>query len=440
MVSKVGLFFLTVLLFAAFGVRAAVINADPSNYKSLLSTLQPGDTMQLAPGKYKRLFLNGLNGNANAWITITGPMSGDPAVIVGQPRHNTVEIVSCSYLALKYLLVDSKHINGAFGVSAKGGLSNLTHDILLDGNTFMGQGPGQQTVAISTKTPTWGWIIRRNTIIGAGTGLYLGNSDGTDPFVAGLIENNLVMNTVGYNMQIKFQLPRPAVQGMPVGPNSTIIRNNTFVKNDKPSPDGDRPNVLIGGFPDSGPGSDDLYEIYGNLFDHNPREALLQASGRVTIHDNIFVDGEFTALALQNHDLPLKLAHVYNNTVYTSQTGINFGSPALEGDAVVGNLVFAATPIAGPIVNQSNNLVDTLANATNYVNSPSFQLGQMDFFPIPGTCRGPAIDLTGFSTDVAFDLDFNGMPKDTGSGVIFRGAYAGEGTNPGWQLQLGIKP
>jgi hypothetical protein len=429
-----------------------VINADPGDYKRLLSTLQPGDTMQLAPGKYNRLFLNGLNGNASARITIAGPSSGDQAVILGELGHNTVEIVNCSFLALESLLIDSQHIDGAFGVSAKDGLSNITHDIRLDGNTFVGQDSGQQTVGISTKTPTWGWIIRRNTIIGAGTGLYLGNSDGKDPFIAGLVENNLVMNTIGYNMQIKFQLPRPTVLGMPVGPNSTIIRNNTFVKNDGPSPDGDRPNLLVGGFPDSGPGSDVLYEVYGNLFDHNPREALLQASGRVTIHDNIFVDGQYTALALQNHDLPLKLAHLYNNTVYTSQKGINFGSRALEGDAVVGNLVFAATPIAGLIVNQSNNLVDTLANAANYVNRPSFQLGQTDFYPIPRKCRGTPIDLTGFSTDVAYNLDFNGMPKDTGCGVIFfslalalrrhrvRGAYAGEGTNPGWQLQLGIKP
>src|SRR5207249_7329141 len=89
MASKVGLFFVAVLLFAASGVQADVINADPSNYKSLLSTLQPGDTMQLAPGKYNRLFLNGLNGNANAGITIAGPAFGEQAVIMGQPDHNT---------------------------------------------------------------------------------------------------------------------------------------------------------------------------------------------------------------------------------------------------------------------------------------------------------------------------------------------------------------
>ena len=50
-----------------------------------------------------------------------------------------------------------------------------------------------------------------------------------------------------------------------------------FIKGDQPSPDGDRPNLLVDGFPDTGAGSSDLYEIYGNFFYHNPREALLQA-------------------------------------------------------------------------------------------------------------------------------------------------------------------
>jgi hypothetical protein len=43
-------------------------------------------------------------------------------------------------------------------------------------------------------TPTWGRIIRRNVIDGAGTGIYLGNSDGSAPFVAGIIENNLIFS------------------------------------------------------------------------------------------------------------------------------------------------------------------------------------------------------------------------------------------------------
>ena len=34
-----------------------------------------------------------------------------------------------------------------------------------------------------------------------------------------------------------------------------------------------------------------MYEIYGNYFLHNHREALFQGSGRVSLHDNVFVDG-----------------------------------------------------------------------------------------------------------------------------------------------------
>src|SRR5436309_217949 len=81
-------------------------------------------------------------------------------------------------------------IRGGFRISPTGHESNLTHHIHIKGNTLVGQNGGQQTVGISTKTPPWGWIIRNNRIVGAGTGLYLGESDGTQPFVSGLIENN----------------------------------------------------------------------------------------------------------------------------------------------------------------------------------------------------------------------------------------------------------
>ena len=321
-----------------------VISANPRNYRSRLSVLKPGDTLALVAGTYPGLYISGLRGAPSRCIVISGPASAPPAVIQGAARANTVEIVDSSFLAIQNLTIDSRGIGGVFGISAKGGLSNLTHDILVQRNTLVGQGGSQQTDGISTKTPTWGWVIRQNKIIGAGTGIYLGNSDGRDPFIFGVIEDNLIENPIGYCMQIKHQLPWPAVPGMPVGHRSTLIRNNVFIKNDQPSPDGDRPNLLVGGFPSSGPGSDNLYEIYGNFFYHNPREALFQGSGRISFHDNILVDGEYAAAVFRQQHLPLQLAYVYNNTVYTKQSGIYFGSEAAAKDAVIGNLVFAATP------------------------------------------------------------------------------------------------
>ena len=416
---------------------AAELSANPKNYRAVLKTVKPGDTLTLAAGTYLRLPLLELNGTPEAWITITGPSSGPPAVIVpGGPQYNAVEIVDSSYLSIENLTINSQGIPGAFGISAGGLDSNVTHDIRIDNNTFIGQNGNQQTDAISTKTPTWRWTIRNNRILGAGTGLYLGSSDGSQPFVAGIIENNLIQDTIGYNMEIKYQSSLPADSGMPLEPTSTIIRNNVFIKNDQPSPDGDRPNVLVGSFPSSGSGALNMYEIYGNYFYHNGREALLQASGRVSIHDNIFVDGGYAAVVLRNHDGPLKIAYVYNNTVYTVQKGIFFANRALIDDAVAGNLVFASRPISGAIMRNAANIVDTYENASSYVTAASSEPGTANFYPRPGRCQGPPIDLSLFYTDTDYTLDFNGTPKNRTKGaVVFRGAYSGEGDNPGWKFQ-----
>lgn len=423
-------------------VVAAEINANPSNIAGHLHRLQPGDVLHLAPGKYTPLYLANLNGTPEAWITIRGPESGAPAVVMGAPGSNTVEIVNSSYLAIEDLRIDSRGISGAFGISLKG-KQNRTHDIRIAGNTLVGQNAGQQTDGISTKSPTWGWIIRNNRILGAGTGIYLGDSDGSAPFVHGLIEDNLIQDTIGYNMEIKDQISIPAIAGMPLDATSTIIRNNVFIKDDQPSPDGNRPNLLVGAFPADGAGAQNLYEIYGNLFLHNGNEALFQGSGRLSLHDNIFVDApaNYAAVVLRRQNFPLKLAHVYNNTIYTTGQGILFGTAALESDAVVGNLIFAMTPIAGPVAHSSGNLEVSFPKAGEYVNSPSLVLQSIDFYPKPGKCRGKPISLSSFQREAEYGLDFNGTPKSqSASSATFRGAYAGEGANPGWRLQAGIKP
>jgi hypothetical protein len=209
---------------------ATGVDATPANYRAFLKTLKPGDTLRLAPGRYSGLHIVGVNGRADAWIRITGPLDGKPAVIFGQPEQNTIEILDSSYVAIEHLRVDSQGIPGTFGVSAKDREYNRTHHIRIAHNVFVGQNGGQQTVAISTKTPTWGWVVRENVIIGAGTGMYFGDSDGSEPFVDGLIENNLVKDTIGYNIEIKKQRSIPQVEGMPLGATTTIIRNNVFIK------------------------------------------------------------------------------------------------------------------------------------------------------------------------------------------------------------------
>lgn len=428
-----GLFVLTL------GGAALALDADPSNYKALLPTLKPGDTLNLAAGTYTGgLPISGLNGTLAAPIVIAGPPGGG-AVFEGDGCCNTVEITGSSFVTVRGITVDGKGIDGVFGVSAKGSSANTVHHITIEDCVLVGQGASQQTVGISTKTPTSGWIIRRNVIDGAGTGLYLGNSNHAEPFVGGIIEYNLIKNTIGYDMQIKDQDPWPDHPALPAGDAKTIIRHNVFLKNDQPSPDGVRPNLFVGGPPPSGTGSGSGVEVYGNLFYHNSQgEALIQATGRISIHDNVFVDASDEAILLQTHDgFPVLRALVYNNTIYGVKRGVVLGGAAVEGDAVTGNLVFADTPFEGPIVNQNDNLTAPIADAAMYVASPGVTLGQVDFYPLAGKAEGSALDLSAFSGDEAPGCDFNGSSKGTGT---FRGAYAGAGANPGWKLAAEIKP
>jgi nitrous oxidase accessory protein NosD len=424
----------------AADVQAATITANPSNYQSLINGLKPGDTLNLAAGTYPRLLLSSINGAPSALITIQGPASGAPAVITVDPANpgccNVVQLDTVSYVAIRNLRVDSALNEAIDGINARG----TTHDILVENCTLVGQGASQGTIGISTKGTAWNWTIRGNTIVGAGTGMYLGNSAGNFPFINGLIEGNLIQDTIGYNTEIKWQLPYALPAGLDANPHRTIVRNNVWIKTksqgsfgiDPALIDGPRPNLLVGGFPDSGPGSSDLYEIYGNFFYQNADgEALFQGSGRLALHDNIFVGGTFKAVALQNHDLPLRLAYVYNNTIYGNVTGISLvNGGSLADSLVTGNLVFAPTGISAPVA--KDNIVATMANAGNFVNLPSLAF-PMDFYPKAGSAAkgATALDMSKFTSQAEYNVDFNRTSKGA---FLYRGAYAGEGTNPGWAL------
>jgi len=416
------------------------ISSGPESYLNIVARLEPGDTLILLAGTYpKRLNLNDIQGTADNWITISGPRSSPPAVITTDSNCcNIVQLGNTRFVALKNLTIDanSEDLNTSIdAINAKG---KVTHDILIENCIIKGVSHSQLTTGISTKSTAWNWIIRGNTILDAGTGIYLGNSTGEAPFVGGLIEGNVFVDSIGYNMQIKQQNPYTAPVGFPTGPQKTIIRHNVYLKRvpqtslPESKKAGGRPNLLVGGFPDTGVGAQDLYEIYGNLFYENrDKEALLQATGRVSIHDNIFVGGSRSALFLTDHNTTLRLAHVYNNTIYGAPRGIYFTDKARDESVVAGNLIFSQRPISGPIDDKFGNITDSVANAPQYVRQPSMTLGSMDFYPLHGKSRGPIIDMSVFSGQSDFDVDFNGTPK---LDFQFRGAYSGSGTNPGWQL------
>lgn len=280
---------------------AVDVPATPDDYLVKLRQLKPGDRMLLAPGHYTDgLPLHSLHGSEKAPIVIESEDAEKPAVLLAREDHNTVSLRDASHLVVRGLKLDGQNLP-VDAVKAEHG-SDVVHHIVLEGLTIVGHGEAQGIIGISTKAPAAFWTIRNNLIIGAGTGMYLGDSDGSAPFVAGLIEGNVILDTIGYNLQIKQQKVRPVRPELPDTDQTTVIRGNILSKaNDASEGSWARPNLLLGHLPPIGPGSEDMYLIEGNVFYANAHEPLFHAEGNVEFVRNLLVNPLGSAVAIQRY-------------------------------------------------------------------------------------------------------------------------------------------
>jgi hypothetical protein len=411
------------------------IQASPSDYVSKVANLIAGDRLQLAADTYSQ-YLNvyNLHGQAGQCITIEGPAGGS-AVFTGSDTRNIVSLWDSSYIALRNLTLDGQ---GKWGDGIKGEAESVSvHHILIDGLTLRNFNRSQQVVGINTKCPAWNWVIRNTTITNTGTGIYIGGSDGEFAFTNFLVEYNLIHTTLGYNAQFKHQrFARDTSIGIPSS-GTVIVRHNTFSKETGSSTGADvRPNLLVGHWPLSGAGSSDNYQIYGNLLYQNPPQPLFQGEGNLAFHDNLLVNRLNGGVDIHPHyDVPKRI-DVFNNTIVATGSGIYIsGADTAYTQRVTGNAVFAATPLTGG--QQSSNVTGTYAQASTYLNNPMAALGSgLDLYPKTGQLQGTAIDYTPFTSFLDYDRDFNSRSRVN----TYRGAYSGDGVNPGWTPALAIKP
>jgi hypothetical protein len=351
------------LLTTGAPTRGGDYTSNPDAYLQVVSSLAPGDSLTLEPGVYRQgLPLHGLHGTPQRRIVVQGSRTGPPAILLGHDGQNTVSLADASYITVRDLRIDGLHLP-VDGVKAEGRKPSV-HHVTLERLTIVNHDFAQDIIAISTKSPAWGWVIRDNTIIGAGTGMYLGNSDGTAPFFDGVIENNLIIDTIGYNIEIKQQIERPLLQDVPVTPTVTVLRHNVFTNSLNASVgEAARPNVLVGHFPLRGPGRDDRYEIVGNIFFDNPTETLFQGEGNVRLANNLFLNAHGDAIALQpHHDFPRRVS-IDHNFVAASGRGITIRDGGTNEERVVAdNAVYAERPLEGG--SQRSNIVGPFSKAS----------------------------------------------------------------------------
>jgi hypothetical protein len=429
--------FFIVALYVTSGVTsnasARNVDAGPGDYLALLKELRPGDTLRLASGTYRDgLPVHRMSGRSGAPIRIEPRDPSARPRLLARAGRSTISILDASFIEIRGLDLEGLGLPvDAVRAEWRG---RFAHHITLEDLHINGYGADQQEVGISTKCPAWNWVISRNVIIGAGTGIYLGNSDGTAPFVAGLIERNLVRDTRGYNLQIKHQNARPVMPGMPTGPSATLIRNNVFSKASNAATAGlARPNVLVGHFPQSGPGASDLYLIYGNFFHENATEALFQGEGNFAFYSNVLVNSSGSAVHIQPHNGRPQSVDVFGNTILARDTGIlvTGGDPEYK-QRVFGNLIFAANPLPGRAT--VNNVTGVLQDADRWLRDPFRELGKLDLTPRDATTL-TVLDRQQVPVRyIDADLDFEGRRRAPN----IAGAYAADRAT--WRLVLERKP
>ncbi len=198
-----------------------------------------------------------------------------------------------------------------------------------------------------------------------------------------------------------------------------------------------RPNVLVGHWPDNGPGANDHYEIYGNLFYQNPHEALFQGEGNLALYSNLFINEYGDAVHIQPHNGIPKTIDIFFNTVLARDKGIVIQTAKDNmpfRQTVRGNAVFAKIPLTGG--SQSNNTVGQLSDAEKFLVQSSAQPGEFDLRSQQGRMRGPPPDIDGLEKYENWRRDFDGRRRD----LTIRGAYGSDNPAPGRRPLLERKP
>ncbi len=411
--------------------------AGPEDYRPLLSRLRAGDRLLLRAGDYEHgLPLHHLAGEPGRPIVIEGETvpparpdgtnrpPGGPSRSWGGPAtdligarflaragSNTVSLLDVSHLVIRNLELDGRTLP-VDAVKAEGH-GHYAHYITLENLYIHDHAASQQNVGISSKCPAFGWVVRGNRIERVGTGMYFGDSDGSDPFVAGLIEGNRISDTIGYNLQIKHQMSRPSDLPELHTNHDTVIRHNFFAKETAWPDRAARPNVLVGHAPVDGPGSRDRVLVYANLFWQNPSEALFQGEGHLALYNNLFVNSQGHAIHIQPHNDVPRQVDIFHNTVLARGHGIRVsrreGTPPTWSQRVLRNLVFAAQPIAGG--EASDNLAGGVDTAARYLRKPFAELEKIDLSPRMALAGEVWPDSMGLRAYPDSNQDFDGRAR-----------------------------
>ena len=138
------------------------------------------------------------------------------------------------------------------------------------------------------------------------------------------------------------------------------------------------------------------------FFFNNPVEALFQGTGNIMLYSNIFVNhanplGFRTVYIAPHNGVSPQNVKIFHNTLWanTSAGGIRINSPDVNyRQYIVGNVAFLPDPSTAITASNtattliSDNIIDSYANAGNYVISATSDLNTLNLYPKAGQLKG----------------------------------------------------
>ena len=124
---------------------AAPLEAGPDDYRTVLDTLMPGDTLRLRAGEYLRGLPMRVSGAEGRCIVVEALDPDARPLFVGSDSFNVLAIHGADWIKLRGLDVDIRGRAG-FGVASQGGTEQPTDHVVIEDLRIFGFGSDQQIV------------------------------------------------------------------------------------------------------------------------------------------------------------------------------------------------------------------------------------------------------------------------------------------------------
>ena len=368
------LIILAMVLLFTMTANAKEHKVRPNTWDNVCAKLQPGDTMVMTPGKYRGLHLLDVHGTPEKPIIIKGRLG---KTIIECNKIDNWEnswgsgIVARGNSNIRFTGITFDGLDiGKSGINMHRSEDSHSTNIIVEECEFKNFNNADYEAPIGSWTHLENLIVRNCTFENALKAVTLHSHESDYGFSGVILENNVFHNIKLAAIYTKGEPFLEREDGIHL-----VIRYNTFLTEDEAQ----HLVYLEAKEPAS---------IYGNTFYGNSKESMIMANSVLVVHDNLFIDPQENASALEIDSL----SKVYHNTFLGIKEPFKDGFPS---DLVFGNIQAK--------VDDTENLLNESQNSIISETPDTYDLAFLD----PLSEDLVFVELEGIEQQISEDLDYN---------------------------------